>query len=266
MIRLLVIFSCGAVVGGALVWKFAPARPSQAALSPIVSERVDNGCIGELEAARTEIVELRREARATRDQLALETSPNHSVPEPQETAGSEQPSRIGDAVRWKVSAIEKFVPLSDDQRQRLTEKFEKEAVAPVGAETDTQSLEDIVGEENARFYRQQVKAAFQRVQDEEIDREVVWLSRQLALSQDQERSMRSVFEVVEREIDQDGEEGGKQEARTPQERVKAMVEENRKRTELRNEQLKPVLSPEQYEAYLRTQAESPAADVELFHN
>jgi regulator of replication initiation timing len=78
--------------------------------------------------------------------------------------------------------------------------------------------------------------------------------------------MRSVFEVVEREIDQDGEEGGKQEARTPQERVKAMVEENRKRTELRNEQLKPVLSPEQYEAYLRTQAESPAADVELFHN
>jgi hypothetical protein len=211
---------------------------------------------------------LRGRLSAARDERAPEVSSPYPVSDfsaPQH-ASSTGESSAADAVKWKVSAIEKFVPLNDEQRQKLRDKFEREAGVPSGENPGTESLEEIIGEDNARFYRQQVKAAFERVQEEEIDREIVWLSRQLALSQDQEAAVRSVFEVVERQIDEEGAVDEQNVARSPGERVKAMVAENRKRTEFRNEQLKPVLSGEQYEAYLRTQAESSASDVELFHN
>ncbi len=270
MIRLLVAFLCGVVVGGAFVWKFAPTQLPQAIFSPLAMESGKNTCASELEAARIELAELRR--RAASIPLAdtvSEASPPHAVRDvgvAQATPEATESSQSGDVVKWKVSAIEKFVPLNDEQRQRLREKFEREENVLSGEESGSESLEDIVGEENARFYHQQVKAAFQRVQEEEIDREVVWLSRQLVLTQEQERSMRSVFEVVEKQIAEEAAGDDGRGARSPQQRVKAMVAENRRRAELRNEQLKPVLSPEQYEAYVRTQAESSAADVELFHN
>ena len=44
------------------------------------------------------------------------------------------------------------------------------------------------------------------------------------------------------------------------------VLKNRRLSELRNEQLKAALTPEQYEAYLRSQAESAASDIEVFHD
>jgi hypothetical protein len=270
MIRLLVVFLSGVVVGAAFVWKFVPTSLPQAVFSPLVMETGGNTCASELEATRVELAELRRSAASTSvGDTVFGTSSQHSVrdvSEPQATSESADSSQSGDVVKWKVSAIERFVPLSDEQRQRLREKFEKEEDALPGEEPGSESLEDIVGEENARFYHQQVKAAFQRVQEEEIDREVVWLSRQLVLTQEQERSMRAVFEVVEKQLAEEVAGDDRRGPRSPQQRVQAMIAENRKRTELRNEQLKPVLSPEQYEAYVRTQAESSAADVELFHN
>jgi hypothetical protein len=45
-----------------------------------------------------------------------------------------------------------------------------------------------------------------------------------------------------------------------------MIEENRQRGELRSQELRNILSPEQYQAYLKTQTESAAADVEVFHD
>jgi hypothetical protein len=45
-----------------------------------------------------------------------------------------------------------------------------------------------------------------------------------------------------------------------------MVEENKRRDALRREELQKILRPEQYERYLAMQAESPASDVEVFHD
>jgi hypothetical protein len=264
MIKVAAIFLFGVAFGGAVVWWARPQNFGQTALSSDRVEHVESGCAGELEAARAEVAELsERLSKVHSAPHHLESSPVDKVAIGKASEAGE-PSAPSDALRWKVSAIEKFVPLNDEQRQRLREKFDRESSAPPGEESGAESLEDIVGAENARFYREQVKAAFKRVQDEEIDREVVWLSRQLALSPDQERSMRSVFEVIERRLNDEGTEGGEH-GGSPQERVKTMVSENRRRNELRNEELKSVLSPEQYEAYLRTNAESSAADVEIFH-
>ena len=165
------------------------------------------------------------------------------------------------AVRWRVSAIEKFVPITDDQRQRLTSKFQAEAQ---GA-NDTDSLESILGDENTRFYRQQVAAAFEKVQQEELDKEVVWLSRQLTLTPEQEQKVNEVFEEIERELSdaQDGEHGT---GGNSQERVRTMIEENRRRRELRAEKLRGVLSPDQSQMFSRVEAESSSSDMEVFHD
>jgi len=159
------------------------------------------------------------------------------------------------AVAWRISAIEKFVPLTDEQRRRLQERFSNDS---------GESLEEILGEENARFYRQQVDAAFKKAQEEEVDREVVWLSRQLALAPAQEREVQEIFRSIEAELDNDSEPPAAS-RRTPEERVKAMIAENKRRSELRAEKLKGVLSDDQYQVFIRSEAESSASDVEVFH-
>ncbi len=267
--RFVVFFLSGVVLGGALVWNLLPAQPTRAALAPLVIRPSASDCARELEAVRAEVVDLRRGTTVSDKIGAPKATPVHPAPvtsEPEHFVESAESPQAGDAVQWRVSAIEKFVPLSAEQRQRLREKFEKEVLVPSGEEPGTESLEDIVGEESARFYRQQVQAAFQKVQNEALDREVVWLARQLTLSPDQEQALRSVFEAVERQIEAERLGDSVQGVQSPQSRVRAMVTENRKRADLRNEQLKGVLSPEQYEIFLRSQAESSDADVELFHN
>ena len=125
--------------------------------------------------------------------------------------------------------------------------------AESGDEAGAESLEEILGQENADYYRQQVKSAFQRVQDQETEKEVVWMARQLSLSADQERAVRGIYAGVEHQVRQEF--GAQQHGGTPrsaQERVKLMILESRRRTELRNTQMKAVLSPEQYEAFLKT--------------
>lgn len=171
-----------------------------------------------------------------------------------------------EAVKWRVSAIDKFVPLNDDQRQRLAAKFSRE-FSSEGAGDEDETLDDILGLENATYYREQVRAAFQRVQEEELEKEVLWIARQLSLSDVQERQIQEIFNKIEQQIDQElaAPQHGVAE-RSAQDRVKLMIAENRRRSELRNEQLKAALTPEQYEAYLRSQADSAASDIEVFHD
>ena len=54
-------------------------------------------------------------------------------------------------------------------------------------------------------------------------------------------------------------------ALTPEERVKAMITENKRREELRQARLKTILSPDQFAAYSRINAESTKSDIEVFH-
>lgn len=170
-----------------------------------------------------------------------------------------------DAVSWRISAIEKFVPLSSEQKDRLREKYASESAAKVnGEEPQTESLDDILGAENAAYYREQVNAAFKRVQNEEVERESVWLSRKLDLSPEQESSVRQVLERVEADVAQPHDTG--QSALSPQQRVQSMIAQNRRRAELRNAQLANILTPEQLRTYAQLEAESSASDVEVFHD
>jgi len=263
------------LVGGVLGWGIAwvIGTPSGRDQTPrIAPPAVSLACdTNELTQARERVArlesELRRNQKTQGEEPPKDTAgrevlsdPSAQLPE----SPDQETQDAAEAIRWRISAIEKFVPLSEAQRERLREKYDREGAATEsGEDASTESLEQILGEEGAAYYRGQVQAAFKRVRDEEVDREVVWLSRKLALSAEQERGLQGVLARVEEQLS--GERSHSEASRSPGERVKAMIADNRQRNELRNQELRGILTPDQYQAYLRMEAESAASDVEIFH-
>ena len=244
----------GVVIGGGLMWGvYGTLSRSQPLPAP--QAEVLTCDTSELKLARQKIAELTSE-------LVLAKSAAVPTSGSPEQSSSQHPAQIDadESLKWKVSAIEKFVPLTEEQRERLRDTYAQEKQGEEEAET----LDDILGSESAKYYREQVQAAFKRVQDEEVEREVVWLSRKLSLSAEQEASVKTILSNVEDEVRKDGSHASS--SSTPQDRVKNMITENRRRTVLRNEQLKQVLTPDQFRSYLQSEAESSSADVEVFHD
>jgi hypothetical protein len=246
----------GTVIGAGLVWG-ALHRPTPSTPVAVLPKR-DPACdVRDLQRAQERVAHLESELRK------VTRAPEPTPAVAQEPVGEESlQTQADESLTWKVSAIEKFVPLSDEQRERLRVKFAKEREG--AEEGEVESLDAILGGESAAFYRERVQAAFKKVHDEEVEREVVWLSRKLSLSPAQESSVQSILSSVEAEVAQGRNHGSS--GATPQERVKNMIADNRRRTELRNERLKIVLTPEQFATYLQSEAESSSADVEVFHD
>lgn len=248
MVRSIPYLLAGIGVGAGIMWglRGTPAPSAPIPVPPPTKLQCDDS---ELKKAQERVTQLEAELASVRN-----------APGPTALPALEPTTEESDdTLSWRVSAVEKFVPLNEEQKERLREKYAKEKRGE-----DAESLDEIVGEEGAKYYREQVQAAFKRVQDEEVDRDVVWLSRKLSLSQEQEASVRGILTSVEAEVSKGRSHVSS--GSTPQERVRAMIAENRQRSELRNEQLKKVLTPDQFQAYLASEAESAAADVEVFHD
>jgi len=263
MVKALVVFILGLFLGAGLMYELRPEPVIDQGPTELAPQSTASN--SELERTKQRVAQLERELELSEGAQAA----HETVRVDGEISVSEEGAMSSDrqeAVKWRVSAIDKFVPLNDDQRQRLAAKFSRE-FSSEGAGDEDETLDDILGLENATYYRGQVRAAFQRVQEEELEKEVLWIARQLSLSDVQERQIQEIFNKIEQQIDQElaAPQQGVAE-RSAQDRVKLMIAENRRRSELRNEQLKAALTPEQYEAYLRSQAESAASDIEVFHD
>ena len=263
MVRAIPFILVGAALGSMATWsvcgRSTPAGPPP---RPVATQLV---CDAD-EIARLQQRVAQLEGEKTRlASTTVSRPPDATVAASHGAPDDGAPSSSNDALSWKISAIEKFVPLTAEQKERLREKYERESEArTIGDEVQAESLEEILGPENASYYREQVQAAFKRVQDEEIERESVWLSRKLGLSEEQESSMRQVFERVESALGATGH--APNSGLNPQERVRAMIAENRRRSDLRSAELSRILTPEQLQAYARIEAESSASDVEVFHD
>lgn len=177
-------------------------------------------------------------------------SPRADTPQAAEGGGS-----VEALVRARVHALTRFVTLDPAQTERVAEKYRRE----LAGETGTEKLDEIIGADNAAFYRQQVKQAFERAIDESQEKEVLYLSRRLAFSPDQENAVRSAFKAVEQQVE--AEVAG----RTYATRLERMVAEQRIRERLLVQALEGLLSPEQMQAYVRDAAESSAADFTSLH-
>jgi hypothetical protein len=266
MLKALPVFIAGVTLGAVGVVMFSgTARPASPPPGPPPTTL---SCGSSEPATAARVAQLEDEVRMLREERKPQPVSIASAATPEPVAsGVEEPEgkrEQEEALQWKISAIEKFVPLSATEKERLRKKYiaERDARAN-GQDPQTESLDEILGVENARYYREQVNAAFKRMQDAEVEKEVLLVSRQLSLSPEQEEGIRSVFVSVEKTIQ---EEGGQRQEGTAHERVKTMVEENKRRDALRREELQKILRPEQYERYLAMQAESPASDVEVFHD
>lgn len=267
MAKALLVFVGGLIVGGGIAWGLlANSRVAvPVASAPVQAVACDTK---ELEATRSRVSVLEQELQQQRDRMSQETPRHGTISEVADSAtsiGQEDSQKMADeATRWRISAIEKFVPLSDDQKARLRTKYDSERAAKQrGEEVESESLDQILGAEGTTYYRQQVKASFDRAKNEEVEREVVWLARKLALSQQQEDSVRKALAEVEAasESASHGTPVG-----TLQDRLRAMIEENRQKAEKRNELLRQILTPDQYQAYLAGEADSSSADMEVFHD
>ena len=266
--KTLIALIVGTLIGAGGVLLLLPDKPAVT----VADIQVDgDGCRDEIAFLRKELANLKQRAAALAQTENAHTS--HQVRGSQDSSASDHQhasseSADDEAVRWRVSAIEKFVPLDDQQRERLQRKFAGDAVGESDGEGSSETLEEILGEENARFYTEQVSAAFTRYRQREIESEVLWFSRRLALSSEQEQSMRDVFSGVEQQLQGPSDPSNAPDANSAtsaRQGVKEMIAENRSRAELRSQQLKSVLTPEQYQNFLKAEAESPQRDMETFH-
>ena len=278
----------GGVAGGVLISELAHAmlgRPLSSFLMgqrPVIQERLPERA-SQTDPKGLELEELRRELSEYKERLADATRELAKVSHPaapsannqgdfqEEDAGDDTDSTQDEATasekqkapttasQWRISAIERFIPLSEEQRNRLEESYR---VKESGGDGET--LEEIVGAENAAFYREQVANAFRKVEEQELEKEVVFTARKLGLSDAQEVTLREIFSSIEAEIDRES--GNAQKGNTPSERVAQMVAESKRRTQLRAERVKETLSPQQYEQFLKDQAESPESNMQVFHD
>lgn len=160
-------------------------------------------------------------------------------------------------VRAKISAIEKFVPLNDEQKERLAAKYR----APAGQEQE--SLESVIGEENARYYRTEMERSFVRAQEEEDEKEVLFFSRKLNLNQAQEEQLRSAIKNLSQDAPFPSE-TGKSNSHV-ENRLRSIIQEEKRREEALNTQVSTIFTPEQFKAYLEYKANSPTGDFQVWH-
>lgn len=264
MVRSIIMLCVGAALGAASLWLITvEPRPNGEGVSTPAPALLR--CEAELSQRTVEVDELKRKAAAV---AAL--PPASAVPASEQGSAGEDASDRNEGMRqatsWRISAIEKFVPLSDEQRARLEEKFKEERAAQAeGRESTAESLDEILGTENAQAYRTQVNAAFERVRNEELERDTAWMARKLGLSPENEGRMRAAFDEVEQAVAAEYPQIQLGASETPQKRVMRMIAENKRRVQLRAERLRQVLPPEQYAAYVKAESESSAADMEVFH-
>ncbi|NDC36622.1 MAG: hypothetical protein EBZ48_01065 [Proteobacteria bacterium] len=248
------------VVGDRVVHSHSLLVVDPASLSPEQSHAPSEAA--DVERCRVELVEARKKVQELSQALARSPS-NVEGAVGAEVHGepAQAAAPANEAIRWRVSAIERFVPITDEQRQRLRAKFTEEQE---GTGIEAEKLEDIIGEESAAFYRQQVQAAFQKARQESLEKEVLWVAHQLSLAPEQQEQLRSVFAAVEQQLSAEGL-TQQRDSESAQERLKAVMREGRRRGELRNEQLREVLSADQFKQFLKVQAASSDSDVEIFH-
>lgn len=264
MVRSIIMLCAGAALGAASLWLMTlPPRPDGEGISTPAPTLLQ--CEAELSQRRAEVEELKRKAGT----VAVFPQPSAGSAEEQghlveDGGGHSEGAR--QATAWRISAIDKFVPLSDEQRERLKEKFaEEQRAQEEQRESTAESLDDILGADNAKVYREQVNAAFERVQSEELEKDTMWTARKLGLSAGQEDRMRAAFQQVEQALKVEYPQSQHGAGENPQKRVLRMIAENKRRVQLRAEQMRGILSPEQYQEYVRVESESSASDMEVFH-
>lgn len=157
----------------------------------------------------------------------------------------------------RLSAIEKFVQLNDAQREQLKQKFKAEI-----NKQEAPSLEQVIGKESADFYKQQVQKAYEKSNQEQVDREVFYLSRILSLSPEQEAQVRQVVSDVKGSTDYVSHQS---DSSNPISNLQKMLDSAKVQNDLLIEKMKQALTATQYQAFIEYQNNSSDSDFTMLH-
>lgn len=180
-------------------------------------------------------------------------------------ASEEQENDTAYRVRARVAAIEKFLPLSTEQKQNLELEFRQGLARGEKSALSEERLAELIGSENARFYEEQKAKAFRAAAREEEDREVFYLSRTLSLNNEQEQALRNALQITEKELSRKLAEDFGQAPDSMQMRIAKFKASNELRQKILGEQLKTILNPEQYSQYLDYSSRNSDQSFTLWH-
>lgn len=182
----------------------------------------------------------------------VESEERAQVPQP-----SSDNSTFETKVRWRISSIEKFVTVSDEQRERLEKSF----ISRAKGDTPDETMEEILGEEKVELYRSQVRAAFQRAAQENREKEIYYISRKLGLGREQEQALTGVYENLDADSHVPLQEGDTRAAE-----VKDLVTAEKRKQEILLSKAREFLTKDQFEAFTALVAESAGSDMQVFHS
>ncbi|MBL7662660.1 hypothetical protein JNK13_07905 [bacterium] len=156
----------------------------------------------------------------------------------------------------RLKILQKFITVDAKQEVELLEVFRGKS---------NKQLADIVGEDQAKFYREQVEQSFKKSEYEGIEKEQFYFTRKLALAPQQEEALRSIlFSTAAANAELFA--SADHQKLSMQEKVKLFLAQERNLSSARDSQFKKILSKEQYLRYLELKSNSASSDLELFHD
>jgi len=158
------------------------------------------------------------------------------------------------AAEIRVRAIEKVVDITPEQKARLLDKYKLEREDPLA---ESESLEDIIGEEQAATYRTTVQDAFDRSRVVAAEKEAYYLSRILNLTPTQEQETIAALLAAE--------EAAKTQDFGGISGMQLYLERSKYEDQFFSQKMAEFLNPPQLDKFQAHQAESPAADLQTWH-
>jgi len=219
----------------------------------------------QVEHLQREVQQMSAKLKSVRERIATEANSTgaNTVQVDRQEENVNQEELEQKLYQARIATLGKFVPLNESQREQLLEKYRLE-----GEGEEAPSLGSIVGEENVDFYRKQVGKAFERSRMESFEKDTVYLGRLLGLDRETEDAVHERFLIVDAQIRvwQAEERKAGRKLESPLERMVFQLDETKLRRSLLKQELNKLLTQTQYKAYVTYEAQSSAADYEIWHS
>lgn len=196
---------------------------------------------------------------------STETGNTNAVPSPSETTrhrASENPQTSSESRRgeWRASIVKKFLPLTEEQSARLSKRLQEDGAK---RRSIAESIEEEFGKEQADFYRSELGKAFERSEQESLEKDVFYLSRKLSLSPAQEAALFAAYRDAAAPSGEATRENLANADRSAN--LNSVLERETKRREMLNQRFQTFLTPEQLAIFAQLEAQSSGRDLQMWH-
>ncbi len=167
-------------------------------------------------------------------------------------------------VAARVSAVEKIIQLTPQQKSLLTGYFNQK----LSGATPIQKFEDIIGAENADFYRQQAQKSFNKARIEGFEKEAYFLGSKLGLTPDQEADLISTMQQIDQTMPETPAPditAGTPSREAQLKQIQDAVKRNQAFEKELDARMIDILTEDQLKKYNQLKVERSSVDAEMWH-